>query len=139
MISILRQKLYIFKLNSQTVTCETCKFKKHDCFHMQWILKVGLYQIIAFFLLQKHLYCSITLPSKNKHSDLQFIQQILPPEAETLCYKYAHAMKRIQRKESSSDKYEDIIKNLKYDPNKSVAASAKRLCCKILQYKGKSL
>ncbi|XP_078311840.1 transient receptor potential cation channel subfamily M member 2-like isoform X3 [Crassostrea virginica] len=88
------------ELYAQTVTCETCKFKKHDCFHMQWILK-----------------------------------QILPPEAETLCYKYAHAMKRIQRKESSSDKYEDIIKNLKYDPNKSVAASAKRLCCKILQYK----
>nr|XP_022311194.1 uncharacterized protein LOC111116490 [Crassostrea virginica] len=84
------------ELYAQTVSCEECKFKKHDCFHMQWILK-----------------------------------QILPPEAETICHKYNHALKY---KNKSPDKYEGRIKTLKHHPTKSVAASAKRLCCKILQY-----
>lgn len=31
---------YLPELYAQTVSCEGCDFKKHDCLHMQWILKV---------------------------------------------------------------------------------------------------
>ncbi|XP_078329886.1 transient receptor potential cation channel subfamily M member-like 2 [Crassostrea virginica] len=84
------------ELYAQTVSCEACKFKKHDCFHMQWILK-----------------------------------QILPPEAETICHTYPHALRKLDQ---SPRKYEGKIETLQNDPINSVAASAKRLCCKILQY-----
>nr|XP_034329613.1 transient receptor potential cation channel subfamily M member-like 2 isoform X2 [Crassostrea gigas] len=30
---------YLPELYAQTVSCEGCEFKKHDCLHMQWILK----------------------------------------------------------------------------------------------------
>lgn len=36
-------KVHYVKRNEnifQTVSCEGCDFKKHDCLHMQWILKV---------------------------------------------------------------------------------------------------
>lgn len=31
----------------QTVSCEGCEFKKHDCLHMQWILKVYTNQFLG--------------------------------------------------------------------------------------------
>ena len=61
-------------------------------------------------------------------------QQILKTEAKTLCHQYRHAMEKIGKDKSKRDKYLRKIKELE----SSVSESAKRLCCKILQYEGKN-
>ena len=61
-------------------------------------------------------------------------QQILKTEAKTLCHQYRHAMEKIGKDKSKRDKYLKKIKELET----SVSESAKKLCCKILQYEGKN-
>ena len=48
-------------------------------------------------------------------------------------------MKKMQNNEDRPEKYEKIINNLKHDPLQSVAASAKNLCCEIMNFQGQNL
>lgn len=54
-------------------------------------------------------------------------------EAHMLCQQYRSAMEKLGENEDQREEYRKKIQELE----SSVTVSAKRLCCKILQYEGK--
>nr|XP_022311261.1 uncharacterized protein LOC111116555 [Crassostrea virginica] len=84
-------------------------------------------------LYEKTVSCKECHFKKDDCLHMQWIlKQILNTEAKTLCHQYRHAMEKIGKDKSKRDKYLKKIKELET----SVAKSAKKLCCKILQFEG---
>nr|XP_022311230.1 transient receptor potential cation channel subfamily M member 2-like [Crassostrea virginica] len=111
--------------------------KEHRCDYVRVLLDKGVNLTNNDLpeLYAQTVSCTTCTFKKDDCFHMQWIlKQILPPEAENLCHTYNATMKKMQKKEDRREKYEGIINSLKFHPVQSVAASAKKLCCRILRY-----
>nr|XP_022312126.1 transient receptor potential cation channel subfamily M member 8-like [Crassostrea virginica] len=107
--------------------------KKNRCDYVRLLLRKGvkLYQENLPELYAQTVSCATSECKVDGCFHMQgILKHVSRREVETLCDTYNKTMKEVQNNKNSRR-----IDNLKSDPGRSVAASAKELCCKILQYK----